>query len=96
MRVNAPQPARYAVHKLIGATRRAGAAAAKARKDVEQAAALIRVLAEDQPDEIARVYREAARRGEQWRRALAGGANRMAREVKEMLDAALIEANADA
>jgi hypothetical protein len=39
---------------------------------------------------------EAARRGEQWRRVLAGGANRMAREVKEMLEAALAEANADA
>jgi hypothetical protein len=53
--VNVPAPARYAVHKLIIATRRgrspalSGGAEAKARKDVEQAIALIRVLAEDQP-----------------------------------------------
>ena len=66
--VNVPQPARYAVHKLIVATRRARTAAAKARKDIEQAMALIRVLAEDQPDELAHAYAEARNRGEQWRR----------------------------
>ena len=94
--VNVPQPARYAVHKLIIAPRRAATALAKARKDVEQATALIRVLAEDQPDELTRVYHEAGRRGAHWRRALTRGANRMTPEVKQMLDAVLAEANADA
>jgi hypothetical protein len=94
--VNVPQPARYAVHKLIVATRRAQAAAAKARKDVEQATALIRVLAEDQPDELARAYEEAASRGEHWRRALIQGAKRMSRDVRPMLDRALAEAATDA
>ena len=94
--VNVPQPARYAVHKLIIATRRARTAAAEARKDIEQAAALIRVLAEDQPDELAEAYHEAGKRGEQWRRALTAGANRMTREVKEMLGEALAESKADA
>ena len=94
--VNVPQPGRYAVHKLIVATRRARTAAAKARKDVEQAMTLIRVLAEDQPDELARAYREARNRGEQWRQALTHGANRMSGEVKEMLDQALAKSEADA
>ena len=94
--VNVPQPARYAVHKLIVATRRARTAAAKARKDSEQAMALIRVLAEDQPDELARAYQEARNRGEQWRRALTRGANRMTGEVKGMLDRALAESEASA
>jgi hypothetical protein len=93
--VSVPQPARYAVHKLIVATRRARTAAARARKDIEQAMALIRVLAEDQPDELARAYQEARSRGEQWRHALTRGANRMTGEVKEMLDRALAESEAD-
>jgi hypothetical protein len=94
--VSVPQPARYAVHKLIVATRRATTAAARARKDVEQAMALIRVLAEDQPDELARAYREAGRRGDHWRRALAAGAKRMTPAVREMLAAALVESGTDA
>ena len=94
--VNVPQPARYAVHKLIVATRRARTAAAKARKDVEQAMALIRVLAEDQPDELAHAYAEARNRGEQWRRALTHGANRMTGDVKAMLDQAMAKSEADA
>jgi hypothetical protein len=94
--VNVPPPARYAVHKLIIATRRAQTAAAKARKDVEQAMALIRVLAEDQPDELARAYKEAGSRGEQWRRALTHGTNRMTGDVRQMLDRALAESEADA
>jgi hypothetical protein len=85
--VNVPQPARYAVHKLIVATRRAQTAA-KARKDIAQATALIRVLAEDQPDELARAHREAMSRGEQWRRALTHGANRMPRDLRQMLEEA--------
>jgi hypothetical protein len=89
--VNVPQPARYAVHKLIVATRRAQTAAAKARKDIEQAMALIRVLAEDQPDELAQAYHEAMSRGDQCRRALTHGTNRMTRDVRQMLDQALAE-----
>jgi hypothetical protein len=94
--VNVPQPARYAVHKLIVATRRATTAAAKARKDIEQAMTLIRALAQDQPDELARAYHEASGRGEHWRRALTHGANRMTREVQEMLGDALAGSAAEA
>jgi hypothetical protein len=61
--VNVPQPARYAVHKLIVSTRRARTAAAKARKDIEQATTVIQALAQDQPDELARAYHEAGGRG---------------------------------
>jgi hypothetical protein len=89
-----PAPARYAVHKLIIATRRAQTAAAKARKDVEQAIALIRALAEDQPDELARAYQEAGSRGEQWRRALNHGTNRITGEVRQMLDRLLAQSAA--
>ena len=69
---NVPDPARYAVHKLIVATRRAAAAPAKARKDVEQSAALIRVLAEDRPDELEDAYAEARARGRRGARRWTG------------------------
>jgi hypothetical protein len=93
--VSVPQPARYAIHKLIVSTRRAQTAAPKARKDIEQAMALIRVMSQDQPDELARAYQEAESRGEHWRRALTRGSNRMTREVRDMLHQALAEAAAD-
>jgi hypothetical protein len=54
------------------------------------------VLAEDQHDERAQVYREAGHRGEHWRRALIRGASRMPREARDMLDAALDQPDADA
>ena len=89
--VNVPQPARYAVHKLIVSTLRVRSAAAKARKDTEQAAALIGILAEDQPDELAEVYAEAADRGAQWRRALVRGASRLGPAERERLSVVLTD-----
>lgn len=71
--VNVPQPARYAIHKLIAASRRVSSAAAKVRKDVEQSAALIRVLAEDRPDELEDAFTEARGRGPAWREAVDRG-----------------------
>ena len=47
--VSVPQPARYAVHKLIIATRRERPAD-KVRKDIAQATELFIALAEDRPD----------------------------------------------
>ncbi len=70
--VNVPPPARYAVHKLIVATRRSSSATAKAAKDVEQSAALFRVLAEDRPDELEDAFAEARERGSSWRTAVEG------------------------
>ncbi len=83
--VNVPDPARYAIHKLIVATRRHSSAAAKARKDIEQSAALIRVLAEDRPDELEDAYAEAHARGPAWREAVNRGARRLGAEVKAAL-----------
>src|SRR5690606_6020731 len=42
--INVPDPARYALHKLIVAANRPGAEQAKAAKDLAQAASLIAVL----------------------------------------------------
>lgn len=83
--INVPRPARYAVHKLIVATRRDSSAAAKATKDIEQSAALIRVLAEDRPDELEDAFVEARERGPAWREAVDRGARRLPRDAKAAL-----------
>lgn len=83
--VNVPQPARYAVHKLIVAVRRHASASGKARKDIEQAAALIRVLAEDRPDELEDAFNEAESRGRSWRTHLKKGAARLPDKEREIL-----------
>jgi len=47
--VNVPDPARFALHKLVVSQRRTSAWATKTRKDLLQAASLIEVLLEDMP-----------------------------------------------
>ena len=83
--LNVPQPARYAVHKLIVATRRVASATAKARKDIEQSAALIRVLAEDRPDELEDALAEARGRGTSWREAIDKGVARLPSDAKALI-----------
>ena len=83
--VNVPQPARYAIHKLIVATRRMSSAAAKASKDIDQSAALIRVLAQDRPDELEEAFTEARRRGSAWREAVDRGARRLPPDARAAL-----------
>lgn len=69
--VQIPRPERYAVHKLIVAQRRSGPARSKAVKDLAQAHALIAILAEDRPGELAEAYRAARASGPRWREAIA-------------------------
>lgn len=68
--VSVPAPERYAVHKLIVASARTGSHRAKSEKDLMQAAALIHVLAEARPFELATAHEDAISRGPSWRRAI--------------------------
>lgn len=86
--VNVPQPARFAIHKLIVATRRTPLAAAKAAKDLEQAAVLIRVLADDRPDELEEAFVEARDRGPTWRESISRGVRRLSPSVRRALEKA--------
>lgn len=63
--VNVPQPARYALHKLLIAGRR-GEWEAKGRKDVAQADALCAVLLEDLPGSLSLAWEALASRGKKW------------------------------
>ncbi len=81
--VNVPSPGRYAFHKLIVATERHAGAAAKARKDVDQAAQLMEVLAEDNPGELRAAWRSLVKRGDGWVRRVISGVRQMKRRYPE-------------
>ncbi len=86
--VNVPAPERYAVHKLIVATMRqkTGESAAKADKDIAQAAALIEAFsAKRRLDEFRDALREAKRRGAGWRERIASGVNRLPEEISSII-----------
>jgi hypothetical protein len=70
--VHVPSPARFAVHKLI-VSRRRQEGAAKRGKDVQQAEALLRVLAETRPHDLKQAWDEAYSRGPRWRQLLHEG-----------------------
>ncbi len=68
--VQVPRPERYAIHKLIISQQRAAGSGAKARKDMQQARAIIWAMAEDRPHEIKTAIAEADSMGEKWRKSL--------------------------
>lgn len=73
-----PSPQRYAVHKLIVASRRQSDAgsAAKREKDIQQASLLIEALGETRRgDDLAEAFTEAWNRGPNWRAAIQQGLN---------------------
>lgn len=74
-----PAPARYAVHKMIVASRRRGDAngRTKAEKDLEQAQVLVEAMMQSRrADEFAAAYAEAFDRGPHWQDALASSIGR--------------------
>ena len=65
--ITVPDPARYAIHKLLIER---GPYSSKAEKDVLQAAELIAVLRKNEPDRLAHALADARKRGPAWRRRL--------------------------
>ena len=84
--VNVPDPARFAVHKLVLVSRRGRDDREKSVKDLIQARTLIDLLAEDRPDDIAAAYEDARSRGPSWRAALDATLKR-AKDLAEFLSA---------
>jgi hypothetical protein len=64
--VKVPQPARYALHKLIVSQERDATAADKKRKDLHQARNLITLLKEDRPGDLELAREELPKRGAAW------------------------------
>ena len=70
LRVTVPDAARFAVHKLLISAERPTSEQAKARKDIDQAAQLLRVLVADRPGDIAPAWHAARARGKNWAKRL--------------------------
>ena len=68
-----PEPSRYAVHKLIVHGERATRQHTKARKDLEQAAALLQWHAAHDADRLMQAWNDALARGPGWRSRLRAG-----------------------
>lgn len=64
--VRVPQPARYALHKLIVSQERDATATDKKRKDLLQARLMIDLLKEDRPGDITLAWEHLAKRGATW------------------------------
>lgn len=84
--INVPPPERFAMHKLIIATRRQ-AGAQKVDKDLAQAENIIAVLAEKRAPVLRDAWHEAAQRGPRWRKALTDGASMLSADGRAALDA---------
>ena len=85
--VKVPAPERFAVHKLLVAARRRtdSTGRARARKDLEQAALLVRVLASDRPEELRDAWEEMRARGPAWRKAADRGWKGLPPDVQDLL-----------
>lgn len=64
--VKVPQPARYALHKLIVSQERDATATDKKRKDLLQASNMIKLLKEDRPGDIELAREDLIKRGVSW------------------------------
>lgn len=93
--VSVPAPERYAIHKLIVATRRKsdGAGRLKSAKDVAQSGALLRGLKlEGRGVDAGFAWMEAWERGDKWKKLLSAGAKRLALQDVELIRALVSEA----
>ncbi|RUX67058.1 hypothetical protein EOA25_41860, partial [Mesorhizobium sp. M2A.F.Ca.ET.040.01.1.1] len=85
-----PSPERFAVHKLIVATRRERGAAAKREKDLHQAGLLVEALdTTRRQDDLALAFAEAWERGDAWRDALRKGLSLLKPDRHEMVQSIL-------
>jgi hypothetical protein len=86
--VNVPTPERYAVHKIVVATMRhsSGESAAKADKDIAQAATLIEALsAKRRLDDFKSALAEAKKRGAGWRERIKNGLSRLPDHPRDLM-----------
>lgn len=87
--VNVPAPERFAVHKLIVATRRRDRE--KIAKDVGQSAFLIEALAKLHSTELVEVWIEAWQRGTKWQESLDQGRAMLSPDISGLLNRQISE-----
>ena len=82
--VRIPDPARFAVHKLLVASNRDHRHAVKATKDRNQAAYLMAYLEQERPGDITLAVEAARGRGPSWKRRIQTQARLMPFAVEEL------------
>lgn len=78
--VNVPDPARYALHKVIVAQQRPAVEHTKRSKDFRQAALLLTVLIEERPGDLVGAWQGIAMRGEAWEKKVLAGIDAMTKQ----------------
>lgn len=81
--VNVPDPARYALHKLLIYGERKGAFRAKLEKDLKQVASLLLVLRERYPWSVEEAWQDMDARGPGWRRRMMQGLDQLERKFPQ-------------
>ena len=82
--VNVPNPARYALHKLLVYGEREGTFAAKSGKDLMQAASLLALFKEYRTWEIEEAWADLLGRGRGWTSRIKRGMNALDRQYPEL------------
>jgi hypothetical protein len=77
--INVPQPARYALHKLIVSQIRNRSNSTKSNKDLHQAHQLLSLIQTIQPDDIRSAWENLIARGPKWRKPAEKGMKSMRR-----------------
>jgi hypothetical protein len=83
--VNVPHPARFALHKLVVSRRRPVAQQIKARKDIQQATALLDLLLEDRPGDVWIALEAAQAMPDRFRSQLAEGIEQLPTSLKQAI-----------
>ena len=87
--VHLPNPARYALHKLVTSQRRPSAFATKSSKDIAQANALLEVLCQDRPGDVILAHEAALNMGKKFLPALESAIAQLDEPVRNLLKEAL-------
>ena len=82
--VSLPEPARYAVHKLLIVGERDGRFKAKIAKDLAQAASLLEYFAMADPDAVRAAWADALARGPGWRKRAREGKRALSRSAPDL------------
>jgi len=85
LRVTVPDPARFAVHKLLISGERPSTETAKARKDIDQATRLFRILLSERPSDVANAWYDAIQRGKGWARRLNQALTKLPPDISDRL-----------
>ncbi len=82
--VNVPDPARFALHKLLVYGERSGTLAAKSSKDLVQAGLLLSPLKEHRASEVEEAWKDLLSRGKGWVRQARQGVGALAKAYPEL------------